>query len=185
MNNDQTIRRLKDIGALQEGHFSEADGSCSCMRVALPRLFQRPEETSLLVSQMASRFSENAPEMVVGAGEESIILAYELAKQLNARCLYALRQNGTMTIRREFDIAEGSGALIAADIVSTGGKIRETVELLRALDVKILGITSVLDISEGKARFRFPFYPLASVTTGSRPRRCCPLCRMGVPFDRG
>lgn len=184
MNHDPIMERLRDVGALREGHFSEADGSCSRVCVSLPRLFQRPQETAWIAGQMARRFSENPPQMVVGAGEGSMVLAYELARQLGAQGLYALRHNGTMTIRREMDVVEGGSALLAADEVVTGQKIRETVELMRALNVRILGIVSVLDLSEGKAHFRFPYYPLAQVEAGCRPRRLCPLCKQGVPFDR-
>ena len=176
--------QLREIGAVREGHFPEADGSCSRVRVSLPRLFQRPEQTQRIAAQMAELLAGTSPDLVVGVGEGSIILAYELARQMNARCLHALRHNGTMTVRREFDVTPGERALIVEDVVLTGKSIRETVELLRALNVGILGISAILDMSEGRAHFRFPFYPLAGLSRGNAPRRICPLCRAGVPLTQ-
>ncbi|MGN0759472.1 MAG: phosphoribosyltransferase family protein [Candidatus Ventricola sp.] len=109
----------------------------------MPRLFQRPEQTQCIARQMAEQLTGKLPDLVVGVGEGSVILAYELARQMDARCLHALRHNGTMTVRREFDVTPGERALIVEDVVSTGKSIRETVELLRALNVSILGISAI------------------------------------------
>lgn len=110
------LDQLRDIGALREGHFPEADGSCSRVRVSMPRLFQRPEQTQCIARQMAEQLTGKLPDLVVGVGEGSVILAYELARQMDARCLHALRHNGTMTVRREFDVTPGERALIVEDV---------------------------------------------------------------------
>ena len=178
------LDHLKEIGALREGHFPEANGSCSRIRVSMPRLFQLPEQTQRVAAQIAEQLAGKSPDIVVGVGEGSVILAYELARQMNARCLHALRHNGTMTVRRECDVTPGERALIVEDVVSTGKSIRETVELLRALNASILGISAILDMSEGRARFRFPFYPLAVLSRGNAPRQSCPLCRAGIPLTQ-
>ena len=178
------LDHLKEIGALREGHFPEANGSCSRIRVSMPRLFQLPEQTQRVAAQIAEQLAGKSPDIVVGVGEGSVILAYELARQMNARCMLALRHNGTMTVRREFDAAPGEHALIVEDVVSTGKSIRETVELLRALNASILGISAILDMSDGRARFRFPFYPLAVLSRGNAPRQSCPLCRAGIPLTQ-
>lgn len=181
---NEILGQLQEIGALREGHFPEADGSCSRVRVNMPRLFQQPEHTQRVAAQMAEQLAGKSPDLIVGVGEGSVILAYELARQMNTRCLHALRHNGTMTVRRGLDVKPGERALIVEDVVSTGKSIRETVELLRALDVCILGISAILDMSEGRAHFRFPFYPLAGLSRGNAPRRACPLCRAGAPLTQ-
>ena len=178
-----TMELLKQAGAVREGHFMEADGSCSRVRVAMPRLFQRPPETEAIARQLA-QLIPTVPDFVAGVGEGSAVLAYELARQMHTRCLHVTRQGGNITIRREYDLPQGAHVLIVEDVLTQGQSVRETVELLRGLRLQISGIAAILDLSDGKACFRFPLYSLAALSRGNLPHRLCPLCRQGIPFTQ-
>lgn len=182
MQQEQWIALFESYGALREGHFLEADGSCSFRRASMLRVFEHPDLAGQIADALMPNFAHS--DVVVGVGEESGMFAYALAQRLGARCVYVQRKNGTMVLRREFSIHSGEAVLIAKDAVVTGQGVRETVELIRAMGGKVSGITAAVDLSDGRAKFRFPFHSLVSISRENHPRSACRLCRQAVPFDR-
>ena len=76
-----------------------------------------------------------------------------------------------MTLRRGFHIEPGEKVLIVEDIVTTGGSIKEVVDVVNKAHGDIVGIGLFVDRSGGTADFK--------------PEEC-PLCKQGVPItERG
>ena len=90
-----------------------------------------------------------------------------------------------MTLRRGFKVAPGEKVLIVEDIVTTGGSIKEVVDVVNEAKGDIVGIGLLVDRSGGKANFGVPqekVYPLLHLTVPEE----CPLCKEGVPItERG
>ena len=72
-----------------------------------------------------------------------------------------------MDFRRGFTIEENSNVLIVEDIVTTGGSIIELIKLLLNYNVNIKGIVCLVDRSNKKLDFGFPFISLLKLSVES------------------
>ena len=55
---------------------------------------------------------------------------------------------------------ESDRVLLVEDVVTKGGRINEALEILKKTSCSVLGITSLVDRSNNKIDFGFPFQPL-------------------------
>ena len=60
-----------------------------------------------------------------------ILLAHEVGKALGTRAIFTERENGKMTLRRGFQIPAGTRVLVVEDIVTTGGSVKEVMEVVK------------------------------------------------------
>ena len=109
-------------------------------------------------------------------------MAYEVARALGVRNIFAERENGVMTLRRGFNVAPGTRVLVVEDVVTTGGSVKEVVSLLQKCGAEVTAVGSVVDRSGGTVDFGVPFRPLMTMEVQSWEEDACPLCREGIPI---
>lgn len=178
----RTEEVLGALGALQEGHFRLTSGRHSDKYMQCARLFEHPKESAELCALLACEFRELGVELVAGPALGGIIMAYEIARALGARNIFAERENGVMTLRRGFHVAPGTRVLVIEDVVTTGGSVKEVALLLRGLGANVIGAGAVVDRSAGKVELDTPFKALLTLDATSWMPDNCPLCGKGVPI---
>ena len=146
---------LRESGALMEGHFLLTSGRHSQFYVEKFRLLEQPRATSELCGEIARRFANDNIECVVGPVTGGIILAFEVARHLGCRAVYAERGEGGkgFVFRRGFQLKAGERVLVVEDIVTTGGSVLQVVELARGSGGEVVGVGLLVDRSGGKADF--------------------------------
>ncbi|MBE3069815.1 MAG: orotate phosphoribosyltransferase, partial [Planctomycetes bacterium] len=108
---------------------------------------------------------------------------YELARALGAKALFAERQDGRMTLRRGFALRRGERVLLAEDVVTTGGSLREVQEMAAAAGAEIVAVTALVDRTSGcDAGFGMPLTSLVKIDVPAYTPEDCPLCRDGLPL---
>lgn len=149
---------LKESGALLEGHFLLASGRHSQFYVEKFRLLEQPRLTSKLCAEIARRFQNDGIECVVGPVTGGIILAFEVARILGVRAVYAERaQDGkNFALRRGFQLRNGERCLVVEDIVTTGGSAQKVVELVRENGGEVVGCALLVDRSNGQLQIDAP-----------------------------
>jgi orotate phosphoribosyltransferase len=150
------------------------------------RLFEYPEESSALCAMLAGMFKSAGTKVdsVAGPALGGIIMAYETARALGVRNIFAERENGVMSLRRGFRVERGERVLIVEDVVTTGGSVKEVMELLRGMGAEIAGVGAIVDRSGGAVDFGTDFRPLAVMDIKSWDESDCPLCAEGVPIKK-
>jgi orotate phosphoribosyltransferase len=108
-----------------------------------------------------------------------IIVGHEVARSLNARCVFAEREGEHMTLRRGFEIRRDENVLVVEDVVTTGGSVREVIDLVRAADANVIGVGYLVDRSGGQVDFGFPKATLLQMDVVKYDPGSCPLCRDG------
>jgi orotate phosphoribosyltransferase len=159
----EILQIFKDSGALLEGHFVLTSGLHSPHYIEKFRVIEQPKYTEMLCRLIADKFKNERVTLVVGPMTGGIILSYEVAKQLGTRAIFTERVDGKMRFRRGFTISPDDRVLIVEDITSTGGSISEVIEVVEKFKPEIVGIGCLVDRSNGKASFDYPFKPLVTM----------------------
>ncbi len=180
---EKTERILTELGVLQTGHFRLTSGRHSDKYMQCAKLFEHPKEAAELCGDLAKAASAlGGIDTAAGPAIGGIIMAYETARALGARCIFTEREEGRMTLRRGFSVSQGERIFVVEDVVTTGGSVAEVVALLKESGAEIVGVGAVVDRSGGSAQFGVPFIPLMKMDVMSWTEDECPLCKEGKPI---
>lgn len=180
MDEKEALEILLSIGAVLRGHFLLSSGMHSDTYIQCAKLFQYPRYSERFSKELAKRFESVPVDVVVGPAIGGIVLAYELARQLNARGIFTERVQGQMKLRRGFEIKKGEKALVVEDVVTTGGSAKEVIEVVREAGGVVVGIGSIVDRSNGSVDFGLEFESLLKINAAVYEPEHCPLCQKGL-----
>jgi orotate phosphoribosyltransferase len=175
----EILQILKDSGAYMQGHFLLSSGLHSDTYIQCAKLMERPELSEMLCKELASRWKDKDIDLVAGPAYGGIILSYELARELRARAIFFEREKGIFTLRRGFMLRQGERILLAEDVVTTGGSVKELIELIKPSGAEIVGITSIINRA-GRNPFEFEFKSLIMILPPLYTSSECPLCKSGL-----
>jgi len=123
---------LRKTGAYKQGHFKLSSGLHSGAYMQCALVLQNPIIAARLCAVLAEKFRADAPDVILGPAMGGVILAYELARALNARAIFTERDDdGKMKLRRGFVVTPANKVLIAEDVLTTGKSVKEVISLLR------------------------------------------------------
>jgi orotate phosphoribosyltransferase len=180
---DSVEKMFEKSGAVLKGHFLLSSGMHSPVYWEKFQVLQYPEYTELLCGIIADHFVDEEIEVVAGPTTGGIILAYETARQLGVRGIFAeKKESGGREFRRGFKISPGERVLIVDDIFTRGGSIKETVDAVNELDGKIVGIGVLVDRSTEKFDFGIPFFSCHRAEVIVYNPEECPLCAQNIPL---
>lgn len=179
---ERVLEILKEAGVLLEGHFLLTSGRHSDRYLQCAKIFQDTRYSEELCAALAEKYAGQGVELVIGPAIGAIQMCYEVSRHLGVRNIFAERENGTMTLRRGFTIEKGQKVLIVEDVVTTGGSVREVMDIVREAGGTIVGIGSIVDRTGGKIDFGVPFNAVISMEVQSYEADKCPLCKQGLPL---
>ena len=176
---------LIKTGAIMDGHFLLTSGLHSPHYVEKFNVLQQPKYTQQLCEAMAEKFKDANIETVVGPMTGGILLAHETGKALGTRAIFTERVDGKMTFRRGFSLHEGERVLIVEDIVTTGGSIKEVIEVVKAHGGVPVAVSMLVDRSGGKANFGdVPCTALLHMDVETYQPEECPICKQGIEMTK-
>ena len=180
MDRAEMERIFKETGLMLEGHFLLTSGRHSNRYMQCAKLFQYPVYSEMICKDLAKRFEGQQIDLVVGPAVGGIIMSYEMARQINVPNIFAERENGNMTLRRGFTIPKGAKVLVVEDVVTTGGSVREVMDIVANSEAEVVGVCVVVDRSGGKIDFGVPFFAAYETEIQSYEPSQCPLCEQGL-----
>jgi orotate phosphoribosyltransferase len=186
LTQDDTLKIFKDAGAYLDGHFLLTSGRHSGAYVEKFNVLQHPEACARLCAGIADHFKAAKPDLVVGPATGGIILAYETARALGTRGIFAEREDGKLVLKRGFSIAPHEKVLVVEDIVTTGLSVFELLDTLKVEKEqgRVVGVGYLVDRSLGKAQFGVPQHALMNLDLPTWTAEECPLCKQGVPLTK-
>jgi orotate phosphoribosyltransferase len=175
-------RIFKEAGAFAEGHFQLTSGLHSPIYWEKFRILEQPRYTERLCRMIAEHFRGHNIQLVAGPTTGGVIVAYEVAKQLGVRSIYAERQGDARVFRRGFEIAQGERVLVVDDVLTTGGSVREVMAEVKRRGGRLIGLGVLVDRSQGEVDFGTSLFScLRTVVPTYKPEEC-PLCGEGKPL---
>jgi orotate phosphoribosyltransferase len=177
-------RVFREAGAFREGHFVLASGKHSPRYLEKFQVLQWPLRTAELCAEIAEWARRLEPRTVAGPTTGGIILAHEVARQLELRAVYAERAEGgrSREFRRGFELGSGERVLVVDDIMTTGGSVQETIEAVRGAGAQVVGAAVLVDRSGGATRPDVPLHALWTADIPAYAPADCPQCAEGVPL---
>ena len=185
MGSTALLTLFQELGVVAKGHFVLSSGRHSDEYWEKFRLLEWPRVTEQLCRQIAERYGMGAISAVIGPTTGGALLAQEVARQLDARCLLAEpASSGGRELRRGFKLNAFAPVLIVDDVLTTGLSLRETLSAIEPYQPDIVGIEVLIDRSEGTVprQFSVPCHALLSVTAQTYSPTDCPMCAAGVPL---
>jgi len=167
-----------EAGAYREGHFKLKSGRHSDRYVEKFQVLQWPERVAELCAMIADRArrtaGEEGIEVVVGPTTGGVILAYEVARQLGVRGIFAEQVTADILVqatrlfptrtakrisarletseravrrefRRGFAITPGERVLLVDDVVTTGASLAEMVPLVESAGGELVATVVLVD----------------------------------------
>jgi orotate phosphoribosyltransferase len=196
----RTEALFRSSGAFRDGHFLLKSGRHGDAYVEKFQVLQDPAATSELCGFMAAHGrggdGEAIVDLVAGPTTGGIILAFETARQLGVRSLFAEEvraDDGSLhrEFRRGFRIEPGERVLLVDDILTTGGSLVAMLPAVEAMGGEIVECVVLVDRSGGRASVTSPasgrVYPLRALWQLDLPTyepgpATCPPCSDGTPL---
>jgi len=180
ISNERVVEILKEAGVLLEGHFRLTSGRHSNKYLQCAKIFRNTKYSEELCAALAEQFADEGVEVVIGPAMGAVQMAYEVSRHLKCENFFAEREaDGKMALRRGFEVKPGMKVLLVEDVVTTGGSVKEVLELVKAAGADVVGIGSIVDRTGGKIDFGVPFKAVISVEVESWEPENCPLCKEG------
>lgn len=179
LSNEEVLEIFKETGGVLHGHFKLTSGRHSDTYMQCAKLFVDTKSSEKLCKALAEKLDGIACDMVISPAVGGILMGYEMARQLNVPNIFAERENGAMTFRRGFELPTGINVIVVEDVVTTGGSVKEVVELVKKSGANVSAVASIVDRSNGKVDFGVKFVNLLSMEVVSYEAEDCPICKEG------
>jgi len=183
LTSEEVRRIFLDAEALKTGHFRLSSGRHSGEYWEKFWVLQWPRQVERLCGEIARRYRADSVEVVLGPTTGGILLAFEVARQLGVRALYAEKENDERLLRRGLTLEPGTRTLIVDDVMTMGGAVRECLDLANAHRAEILGTAVLVDRSGGTVNLGVRQEALLTVQAETYAPEACPLCAQGIPFQ--
>jgi orotate phosphoribosyltransferase len=182
---------LIEAGALLEGHFELRSGLHSNRFFQCANVLRYPRMAAqlcdALVAKMARGLGDDVLNVdgVIAPALGGIVVGHEVARALadktgrrDVKSIFAEKEEGRLVLRR-FTIQPGERYVVAEDVVTRGGRVQETVDIVTGAGADVAAIGLLVNRSGGKASFDAPMVSLLEIEPVTWEPRHCPLCEEG------
>jgi orotate phosphoribosyltransferase len=163
MTQDDVLKVFRDTGALLEGHFILRSGLHSRQFFQCALALQQMPVVERLGAALAAKAKALGAVTVVSPAMGGLVIGQEVARQLGVRFIFVEKEDGKLVLRRGFKIAPGEKILVVEDVVTKGGRVQETIDIVRAKGGNVAGVAMVVDRSNGTTRLGVPMFSLISL----------------------
>jgi len=178
----EMLQMYEDAGALLNGHFVLSSGRHSARYLQSALVLMHPSNATALAAELIKTIDADDYDMVVSPAIGGLVIGQEVARQLNKPFIFTERKEGEMQMRRGFSIPEASKLLVVEDVITTGGSVRECIEVVRQYGGKPTTVLAVVDRApDQEGRFDIPHHTVIALDVKTYAVDECPMCKEGQP----
>jgi orotate phosphoribosyltransferase len=160
---NEVLQVFRDSGALLQGHFVLRSGLHSRQFFQCALALQQMPVVEKLGAALAAQLNSLGAVTVVSPAMGGLVIGQEVARQLGLRFIFVEKEEGKLVLRRGFKIAPGEKILIVEDVVTKGGRVQETIDIVRANGGEVTGVGMVVDRSNGQTQLGVPLFSLIAL----------------------
>ena len=155
---------FRQADALLDGHFVLRSGLHSRQFFQCAILLQHTKIAERVCGMLADKLRGLEADSVISPALGGIIVGHEVARHLGKRHIFAEKEEGKLVLRRGFQIKPGERFIVAEDVVTRGGRVQETIDIVRAHGGIVAAAATLVDRS-GTATpdFGCPFVSLVKL----------------------
>jgi orotate phosphoribosyltransferase len=179
---DDLLALFRQTGALLDGHFVLRSGLHSRQFFQCALLLQDTGVAAEVCARLADKLRGIECDAVISPALGGIIVGQEVGRALGKRHIFAEKEAGGLVLRRGFKIAPGERFIVAEDVVTRGGRVQETVDIVRAHGGRVAAIGVIVDRSGGnRPDFGCPFVSLIEMNVETFEAGSLPPDLAGTP----
>ncbi len=163
MTEHEVLQIFRESGALLEGHFVLRSGLHSRQYFQCALALQQMPVVEKLGAELARKVRPLGAVTVVSPALGGLVLGQEVARQLGIRFIFVEKEDKKLALRRGFKIVPGEKILVVEDVVTKGGRVQETIDIVRSQGGQVVGVAMAVDRSDGAVGFGFPLFSLLSM----------------------
>ena len=183
MKQEEVLNLFEETGALLNGHFELRSGLHSNQFFQCAHLLQHPRISGqlceALVEKMKAEIEALDVDTVIAPAMGGITIGHEVARALDVRFIFVEKEDNVLKLRR-FEIKDGERFAIAEDVVTRGGRVQETIDIVEQNGGVVAAIGILVNRSGGKAQFDAPLVSLLDIDPVTYDPSSCPLCESGL-----
>src|SRR3954465_3882566 len=169
MTQDEVLKVFRDTGALLEGHFVLRSGLHSRQFFQCALALQQMPIVEKLGAALAAKVRSLGAVTVVAPAMGGLVIGQEVARQLGVRFIFVEKEDGKLVLRRGFKISPNERILVVEDVVTQGGRVKETMEIARANGGEVVGVAMIVDRSNGAVNLGVPQFSLVAMKVEAFP----------------
>lgn len=185
MNETDILKMLEQTGALLSGHFELRSGLHSNRFFQCANVLRYPRIAGQLCDELVKRvkgaMDVSGSDGVISPALGGILVGHEVARAMDVKCIFAEKQEGKLVMRR-FAIKPGERYVVAEDVITRGGRVQETIDIVKAAGAEVVAVLVLVDRSAGQAKFDYPTFSLLKMAPEVWEPSACPLCAAKQPF---
>jgi orotate phosphoribosyltransferase len=160
MTESDALQLFRESGALLEGHFILRSGRHSRQFFQCALALQHMPMVERFGRELAEKLKPLGGATVIAPAMGGLVIGQEVARRLGLRFIFAEKEEGKLVLRRGFVIAPKEKILVVEDVITQGGRIRETIDIVHANEGTVLGAGILVDRSDGTLDFGLPLVSL-------------------------
>ena len=161
---EDLLALFRKTGALLDGHFVLRSGLHSRQYFQCAILLQHTDIAARVCAMLAEQLRDFDCDTVISPALGGIIVGQEVGRSLGKRHIFVEKEDGKLALRRGFEIKKGERFIVAEDVVTRGGRVQETIDIVRAHGASVSAVGVIVDRSgASKPNFGCPFVSLVEM----------------------
>ena len=158
---EDLLALFRETGALLDGHFILRSGLHSRQYFQCALLLQHTDVAGKVCGWLADKLREFDCDAVISPALGGIIVGQEVGRALGKRHIFVEKDEGKLVLRRGFRISSDEKFIVIEDVVTRGGRVQETIDIVRAHNGVVSAVGVIVDRSGAqKPNFGCPFVSL-------------------------
>ena len=167
---EDLLALFRKTGALLDGHFVLRSGLHSRQFFQCALLLQYTDIAADVCGRLADKLRHLPCDAVVSPALGGIVVGQEVGRALGKRHIFVEKDAGGLVLRRGFRIEPKERFIVAEDVVTRGGRVQETVDIIRAHGGEVVGVGVIVDRSGGqRPDYGCPFVSLIEMNVETFP----------------
>jgi orotate phosphoribosyltransferase len=194
MTQEEVLEAFRETGALLEGHFELRSKLHSNRYFQCANVLRYPRIAAKLCDAVVEKMKAGCDigriDGVISPAVGGILVGHEVARALDTKCVFAEKVQGegtdatgkpnTVLAMRRFTLKPGERYVVAEDVVTKGGRVQETIDLVKAAGCEVAAVVLLVDRSGGTVGFGdIPMFSLMQMTPETWTAAECPMCKAG------
>lgn len=184
INKQHILDIFKSTEALLSGHFVLTSRRHSSTYFQCAKVLQHPKYLTEFSRMIADEFENTEPDVVISPAIGGVVLGTEVGTQMGCRTIFAERKEGKMVIRRGFEIVSGEKVLVVEDVITTGGSVKEVMDLVEESGGNIMGVGVLVDRSNGQANLHSKQFSIVEMDAVSYSVEEIPEDLAAIPIQK-